>query len=267
MLSLFVCGTVMTISPELRRQIDSCRTTDIDPSCPELASLRQAAQENAEVADALRQSVALDQKIAAALVDVPVPEGLSERIVAKLAEAQSAVVVEKRAGYRRQLLAAIALATAAVMAGLWFGFSEKSDTPELVTQAELADRADGWLKEAFAVAGWRDDIENIPATFAKDNVVLGKVVRWREITTGPESEMVALDLTPAGESARALLLVAVTKAQYELTTLPVTTLPTSGKLRTVAWQKDKSLFVLAVQEEDGQRLEQFLRSQQLTFNE
>lgn len=257
----------MTISPEIRRQIDACRSMQIDAASPELAALRQAAMENPEVEAALRQSLAFDAKLLEALVDVPVPAGLSQRISAELAKHEAETTATPAKQNRRQLLAWAALATAAAIAGIWFSLTPPSNKQQHVTQAELSERSEVWFKEAFAIAGWRDDVESIPTSFAKDSNVRGKVVRWREITEGPESQMVALDLTPAGESARAILLVAVTDAQYEVTTLPITALPTSGKLRSVAWQKDKTLFVLAVQEEDGQRLEQFLRSQQLTFNE
>jgi len=259
-------GVVMTISPEIRRQIDACRSMQIDSASSELAALRQAAVENPEVDAALRQSLAFDAKLLDALLDVPVPAGLSQRISAELAKHEEKAIAPAKQN-RRQLLAWAVLATAAALAGIWFSLTPPSTKQEHVTQAELSERSEVWFKEAFAIAGWRDDVESIPTAFAKDSNVRGKIVRWREITEGPESQMVALDLTPAGESARAILLVAVTDAQYEVTTLPITALPTSGKLRSVAWQKDKTLFVLAVQEEDGQRLEQFLRSQQLTFNE
>ena len=73
----------------------------------------------------------------------------------------------------------------------------------------------------------------------------------------------ALDLAPPG-GPRAVLFVVSAPARFRVSAAPFTTaLAPTGNIKAVAWQNPRTnlLYVLVVDEDRGQRLEQYLKPQ------
>src|SRR5690349_13499570 len=75
---------------QLREQIDACRPGSRDLAAPELAELSRALELDADVAAEFARSQTFDGAVTRALVDVPVPERLVDRLLAAVADASSA---------------------------------------------------------------------------------------------------------------------------------------------------------------------------------
>src|SRR5687767_10428691 len=71
---------------QYREQIDACRAGSDDLALPALADLATAVEGDRALAEEVARSQRFDQTVAAAMHDLPVPDGLAERLLAKLSE-------------------------------------------------------------------------------------------------------------------------------------------------------------------------------------
>ena len=71
--------------PRIHEAIDACRPGGDDLQLPELQPLAARIQEDAELRERFEQLQALDRAIGREFCDVEVPDGLEERLLAKLA--------------------------------------------------------------------------------------------------------------------------------------------------------------------------------------
>jgi len=260
---------------QLREQIDACRLDTDDLSLPELVELAVAVRQDREVADELSRSHAFDRKICEALHDAPVPLGLADRLTAALqAEAAPAVALAERsatnecdvAGRRRfgrrnwwVVGGAVALAVLVVAFAAPFVVRSVRD----VAQNELSGDVAGWISSVTANK-WRP-ITTMPKEIELDSAVIGKALQWQSIQardhSGWTGEVTAIDLRPAGQP-RAMLFVVRSSARFNVPPTPTAQrrLALSHGFAATAWQRSGgALLVLVVEEDRGQRLEDFLR--------
>lgn len=131
----------------LQERLDAVRPGSDDLSLPEMSQVRQALKEHPELALEVARRQRFDARVRGAMFDVPVPEGLEQRILSVLAQewsqtseklprpATSSVPVT-----RRQALAwGGALAASVLAAGVYW--STNSQTPETIPLADLQDTA------------------------------------------------------------------------------------------------------------------------------
>jgi hypothetical protein len=252
-----------------RAQIDACRPGTGDLSLPALADLARAAETDKAVADELTRSERFDRAVSTAMHDVPLPAGLLERLEAKLAaadvtdvESTGEVALPPRHRFsRRFVLTSAGLATAAalllaVVSQMW------SPAPRRVTREQLTAEVSLWIGEnAPNGAAWKKPSRPVPSVLAVPVTSLQE----RTFVTARREPAVVFDLTPAG-GQQVLLFVVSTQHEYDVQTSPFVTRLTgvSGGMAVAAWQKDGTLYVLAVREGD-QHLEDYIRKQPLAM--
>lgn len=152
---------------QYRELLDACRPGSDDLAQPDMAVARAALEENPALRRQAARMEQFDRAVASAMHDVSVPEGLKERLLAKLAkaavDAPAAVVSENSVlsahaagGRRRRLLlatmgtlAALAACAAVAVAIRWNTAGEDWQPAAVAGAAapsfdEYALRADGW---------------------------------------------------------------------------------------------------------------------------
>ena len=255
----------MSQKPNYREQIDACRPGSDDLSLPALAELAGAVESDRAVADEFARAQRFDHAVSVAMHDVPLPTGLLERLEAKLAAADVSDTAESTGDVtlppapardsRRRILAGAGLATAAaillaVASQFW------SPSPRRIAKEQLTTAVSQWIdKSAPNSSAWQAPSQAVPKVL-RLNVTNRK---QRNFTTAEGERAVVFDVTPSGRQ-QVLLFVVPTRHIYNVQTSPFVTSLTgvSGVMTVVAWQKDGTLYVLAVREGDGQKLDDYL---------
>ena len=244
------------LDPRILEAIEACRPGSEDPSDAEFAALADGMVANAELRtlyDKLKQT---DVVLAEAFHDVPVPEGLADRIVDRLASArqtqlednaaESSPPIAKRGRrlWRRWVIGA-ALATAgSVAAFLIWGTPEERLTGEGVEWAAimLFDDEGNPPPEGNPIAE-----KAPPGSYPLGgDVVSLPEIRWRRI----DGEFlgrrgVAYDLAPPG-SPRATLYVVKCRVPGLRGSPPYNPARNSRNRCAAAWQSGGLLYVLVV---------------------
>jgi hypothetical protein len=266
----------MTTSDRLREQIDCCRLGSSDLALPGMAELAAAVQRDRAIAGELAASQEFDTRLREALLDVPLPAGLADRLLAVTTSQVSgdvAGVVEAKTAAptwrlnhvltRRQwLLAGSSLAAALLLAVTAFKFARRS--PPAVTRQELADAAAGWMQQIQASGSdWRPATVALPKGVASDSAVARQVQRWQSIPSprGWSASVTAMELSLPNQP-RAILFAVRSSARFSVPAIPSPTirLPMSGVFQATAWQRSSSALVyVLVVEQRVQRIEEFLR--------
>ncbi len=255
--------------------IEFCPPGGPDAGDPALAPLTEQLAARAELAARLEAVQRADAAMAEAFADVPVPAGLAERLLARLAEASSpsqtapveerpvtgadveagaeGAMVGREAGHpkrkrmtRRRWLAAGALvaAAASIAAVLLLPWQ----APPAYTAAAVLELAlERFASEEFqGLPG--EPLASAPAAFPMSDAVavpLPERARWRPIDDFLGRRGVAYDLVGPGGTRATLYTV-----RPNIENLPVApahrpALSTGGR-STSAWQHDGYLYVLVV---------------------
>jgi len=199
---------------------------------------------------------AVDQKLIAAMYDVPVPEGLAERVLARLSEADrqrnaSLEALSARPSLlatslsRRWLLAGgVFLAVAAsLLVAVWFGTQTQENLTEQFILAEairLSNQGDGQPSTLLTESNGPSDYP-----FSSDVVEL-RGVRWRPVDGFLGRRGVVYDLPgPAGMVAS--LYVVESDGNEEVGQAPAIRPFTTAGCCASSWRDGRMLYVLVVQ--------------------
>ncbi len=209
-----------------------------------------------------------DVALKAALHDVAVPGDLSDRLLARLeVEAASECSTGKpvplkapRWRDRRTLIAIISLALVALIAVSALYLRQ---APREVAREELSSEVTLWLS-SLPAKSWRP-VSTLPKAVAIDQAVVGQAQQWQALHGLKSSDwsgsVTAIDLAPPA-APRAILFVVRSNARFAVPSAPTASVRlglSSGFVGT-AWQRPSGvLFVLVVESDRGQRLEQLLR--------
>jgi hypothetical protein len=265
----------MTTSDRLREQIDCCRPGSSDLALAELAELAAAVQRDRGLAEELAATQQFDARLREALLDVPLPAGLADRLLvaatSQLGGDGAGVVEVKTApptwrldrlmSRRQWLVAGGSLAAGVLLAVSAFKFARRSQP--VVTRSELADAAAAWRDLVRASANsWSPSTAPLPKGVTLDPAVTGPVQQWQSFPyaspRGWSATVTALKLSP-----RAILFALRTSARFDVPAVAAPSMPlsTSGGFQATAWQRAPAalLYVLVVEEQGGQRIEHFLR--------
>jgi hypothetical protein len=284
-----------------RERIDACRPGSDDLSLPALAELAAAIETDHELADELARSQRFDGAVARAMHDVPLPAGLADRVLARLAQVNAvaaplessashpvpleqgviaatapalpsadqsptpAVADSARgdlgAGSRRRWISAALAAAAALLIAVGF-WQLNGSRPRQISEHELASAGMQWFNEAAPRTGWKASKTPLPG-FPLDRAITATPtpLPQRSFRTALGEPAVAYQL--AARPKGAVLYVVQTKLVYPVTTIPYKRLGTSGNVSIAAWQRGNLLYVLAV---DGgpQQLDAFVKRPRLT---
>lgn len=251
---------------EVCRPICRGHTGGQDLSDPALAELADLLSANPELRKVYERLQAVDAKLAAAFQEVPVPEGLAQRIVERLeanraeqvavgdaqesAEAPARLPATevstgpRRASRRRFLAVAGTLSTGAVLlvaALIYFGTRPHYDKPFVLREAsnffsnEPGQRGGNLLANAPDDYRISREVRRFPGT------------RWRKISGFLGCGGVAYDLRgPGGAGNATLYVVKLTVTGLKDTQPPVRPPRNTANLCTAAWQEGKLLYVLVV---------------------
>lgn len=252
--------------------LEVCRPGSDDLSDPALADLADQLGANPELKRLYEWLRRVDGKLAAVFREVPVPEGLAERITDRLAAARTepaamADVEEtaegpapppvtevlarpKRVSRRRLLAAAGTLSTGAVVlvAALVYLHTRKTyDVSTVLTEAfdffgnEPPERGhlltDVAPPDDHPISHYpiSRDVRRVPGT------------RWREISEFLGRKGVAYDLPGRGDTVKATLyVVKLTVSDLKDTQPPALPQWDTANCCTAAWQRGKLLYVLVV---------------------
>jgi hypothetical protein len=206
-----------------------------------------------------------DAAFASALHDVAIPSGLEGRILARIhAESPSpANVVTKKRWRPTRRHAVLAAITTGLLACLAVFFVPSLVPRPAVPREQLTADVLDWLSSK--PAAWQP-ISAFPRHMGLDSAVPAAAstpprgllhVRSRSWS----GTAVSVELAPAG-APRATLFVVRSQTQFAVPSAPATTfrLGLTGGYTATAWQRPNGLlYVLVVETDRGQRLEDFLR--------
>jgi hypothetical protein len=243
--------------PRLVKAIEACRPQGDDLSQPELAFFAIRLAASAELKNVVGRVQETDAAIGRVFRDVPAPNGLSDRLLARLAEARqasppAAITEVPTRRLRRPLTAAALLATVlAASILLIFLPSLRRHAVSLAEiqarvmarfQTELDERPTGQLLSSVAAP------RNLPPS--QDLVALPGM-RWRELPGLLGGRTIAYDMTVPGGTRATLYVVRPPSGLSSLPSgPPPTPTPMTQGRSIAAWKKATPsgdlLYVLAV---------------------
>ncbi len=227
--------------------LEVCRPGSDDANDPALDFLADELARNPELRLLHEQLQQIDATLSACFADVPVPEGLQERLLAHLAEATPEVQPRSNVSRRRWMLAAGSLVGAAAVwfAALWLGqpasYSEQDALNEAIrlfsAEAQQPPEPGNLLAQL-----------DPPSTFGPSRFVAKGLrgVRWRRMGGFLGRRGVAYDMDQGG--VRAVLYVVDHRGISGLRAGSPPSKPrynTAG-CATSAWREGRRMYVLVV---------------------
>lgn len=230
----------------LRKQMECYRPGLDDLSEPELAALNAALDADPSARHDCEIVQAWDSAISRAITDIPIPDGLADRIVASVhvgrpskAATDEISPTPSRSAWRLPwpawAAAGVTAATLLLVAGLWI--LRGGDN---LTGADIAQAARGWVA-GLDQENWSES--SPPADHRPDPSLRFPAVRWQRFAAGGVAYYGEL---PPDRSA-AYLLVIRTRQGSQLPSLPPATPDASTEgLCIGSWKNQGLLYVLVV---------------------
>jgi hypothetical protein len=272
---------------DIKWAVEACRPGSEDVSLPEMLPLAEAIQRDPEVRRLYERSQQYDAVIRQAFCDVPVPDGLTERLLAAVQREQGSYAPEPQstsgtvaldhpvvraeretAGAARRPrrsskslfsvgIAGMALTVVGVAALVWVYRSPLEPTPGEALPREV----ESWSAQITRI-GWRDDfseprLEKRPC----DKAIRVDPQRWCEIVTSYDDQTIAYDLASPGDGFATLfcMRLAPTGSSQLDPIPPLKPVPGTGGVSLGVWRRGGLVYVLAVKGPE-QRYRAFLES-------
>ncbi len=249
------------IEQRIWEALDACRPGSEDLQQPEMAEAAGELAHDPQLAELARQSAALDARIMAAMHDLPVPEDLSARLLARLAAqtkepqtvetaapAAEESVVERRRWVPTLRWAAVAALAAALLVGASLSFRQPA--PPVLTPQNVQEFAQQQY-EALQQDGKWQPIGSAPRqAYPLSGRVAARAWAWRSFRSPVDPDAVAYDLTMRGSKYQVTLLVMQTKVPGLTSLPPKKPVWTQGRLIS-AWQQNGRLYVLVLEAPPG----------------
>ncbi len=267
--------------PHAIEAMEACRPQSDDLSDSGLAFLAGQLAADPDLSERFQRLQRVDAAIAAACGDVPVPEGLADRIMARLAEegasadasasvdqrtleaqppqAPMAEATGRRRPVRRWLMAVGGIATVAagLVAALWIWGPE----PPALTSSQVCKLAIEFIEDDSEEPGELLRASRAPEAYpVSRDLDLSRFpeVRWRRVRDFLGRDGVAYDITAPGRPRVTLYVVECTVPDLRNLLPPPKSSYSTGNWSVFAWQTNGLLYVLVA--EDGSRTyEQLLR--------
>ncbi len=244
---------------ELRELMHCCRPDLSDLTAQEARALTAGLAEDAELRREWETLQSWDATIGRAMHDVPVPDGLADRLLAvvrrsasddevrPLELAETAAMVEPAAVTRRRWMAwpagvaaAVLVTTALVLVALFLAGQQDN-----LTAAQLVEASGGWVRQ-LQPAAWRSSDPPL-VEFPPDMSVRLNFVAWQPAPAILDSQAVVYRAELPPNRATALLFVIRTWQGRQLPAIPPF-LPdsTTGNVCIGVWKNAGCLYVLLV---------------------
>ena len=256
---------------KIQQAIDACRPGDDDLQLPEMEFLAEAVRSDPEVRRRYERSQQFDAAVSWAFRDVPVPAGLSERLLAVVEaspdpspaaplelpsppssarDARQDLKPQRRwpREIRRRTWAVMAgsLAAAAALVGFllvtqYFGAAEP------MADDRLPGEIRAWT-DAVVKRGWNDNLQAAElGERPLDPAVRGMPRRWCQIATDYDARTLVYDLAPPGTDAA---LVFCMRSKARTSSLPDAppwnAFSATGGLTSGVWRRGDMVYVLVV---------------------
>jgi len=221
--------------------LEACRPGSNDLAERDMAPLAAQMAADPHLADLYERAQCLDSRLSVAFHDVPVPEGLDARILARLAMEKP-----QRPVSRRWLLAGSALlaVAAGLLVAVWLG----PQSGEKVTEQYVLDEAIRCFEGAATESGQFVAEKSPPAAYPFSRAVVNlRGTRWRTVEDLLGRRGVAYDLPGPGDTRATLYVLSSPVEGLDIgpSLRPFTTAGCSAS----AWQENGRLYVLVVQGE------------------
>lgn len=228
--------------------LEACRPGSGDSALPELG-LNELLATNARLCELHKRLELADTRLQVAMGDVAVPEGLDERILARLAvTGEQLPGITARRGRRRWWIAAAGLmaVAASLFVAVWVGSSGTAPHDEAGVLAAVCRQFTQEAEVEHAKGRLLAESEP-PARFPISRAVARVAdIRWRAVRGLLGRQAVAYDF-PDVEGRRATLYVsAVSSTSVVRTRPPKHPMHSTGGLCASAWREGDRLYVLVV---------------------
>ncbi|MDY0165385.1 MAG: hypothetical protein RBS80_02520 [Thermoguttaceae bacterium] len=228
--------------------LEACRPGSDDSALPELGLSDLLAVDPClrELHERLELA---DFQFQAAMSDVPVPEGLQSRILARLSAANEPLATtEGRRSRRRWLISAGGLAAlaASLFVAFWVGMPGPTPHDEAGILAVVCRQ---FLQEAEAdFAQGRLLAESQPPARFPLSRAVARVpdIRWRAVRGLLGEQVIAYDFPAAGSRQATLYVAAAPSSESLRTRPPMHPIQSTGGLSASVWREDGRLYVLVV---------------------
>jgi len=248
---------------EIYEAIDACRPGADDLSLPEMAALASRLDQEPELRERFERSQKLDVAVGEAFQDVPLPDGLEERLLARLAfegnvveqvtDARSTDDVDAvspasqtRSATTRQIVwrAGLAISAVAAVVAIMVVFLTPQDVPAL-NPTDLASKGVAFVQSAIDADDWQT--AEPPEDYPPSKFVLVPVHGWHQVVTDYDREAVAYDITPRDGPTATLLVIRPRGEVYGFPSGPPgRPQSTTGGRSVAAWQQDELVFLLVI---------------------
>lgn len=258
----------------IQESIDACRPGTDDANLPEMSALAEKLRDDEQVRGWYDRTQQCDIAIARAFHDVPVPDGLSERLLAALqkdgeepANESSSSFVDQAVTEQDDLNPTAGVAIPATRPWRWVGAATvgvsvvailvvsflrlRPSDPEIVIENQLPDDVQEWIDQAPEWTDWTDWSESLseaPAEDYPDDAELrADPKQWRFAETRYDSRTIVYDISRPGQKAYVFRIRAKGGTLPFPTAVPATPRWTTGGVAIGAWQRNGMLYVLAVE--------------------
>ncbi len=250
---------------ELHKLMDCCRPDQADLDAVEMSALNEALARDAEARARWREVCRWDARLRSAMRDVPVPEGLADRLLDAASQrdqrgrngaegpaagdaAPELATTTSSGRFRRRpiqrwtaVAAGLCTVAAAVAIVVWFGPWQNELTSRQV--ARLARTT--WMSELDREA-WQTSRPPL-AKYPLDPSLRFASIRWQRFRALDDPHAVAYQAALPPDRAAAYLLVVRTRRSSRLpTTPPMVPQSTTEGLCIGTWQSRGLLYVLTV---------------------
>jgi len=265
--------------PEIKQAIDVCRPDTDDPRLPEISTLDDVLQHDEAARRLYEKTQQSDTAIAAVFRDVPVPDGLSDRLLAAVGEqaslacgvsicnvedlsdtaddAQATARSIRPPRLTRWQFVAIGLSTVAASVAFCLVVIRQHNQ-DLIPNDRFSAEVAGWIEELDG-SNWNEDLTHLGLQgYPLDTSIRQAPNQWCRIKTPYDSQAVVYDLAGPGRGFALAFCIRPGVSQSSLSTVP-TTIPTTGGKVVAVWQRGEVVYVLAVQG-DRRRYRRFVES-------
>lgn len=251
-------------------RIDACRPHSDDISSPEMTGLADALREDESVRAWYERTQSADAEIAEAFADVPVPEGLEQRIWSQV---EPATVVQPASGgglsddasaqrpamrsrwSRRYLLAAATTVVAALAVAVLVTGPRRNP---INASESFALEVIGWTAQADQLSWLNDFADPQVESHPFDSSVRFGPERWAVMTT-VYGDCVVYDIASRrGTSALLFCIDSAASGSNLESAPPASAFSTTGGVAVGLWHRDGITYVLAVRG-GQQRYEDFVQ--------
>jgi hypothetical protein len=258
----------------IKEAIDACRPGTDDASLPEMSALADSLQNDEQVRGWYDRTQRSDAAIGRVFRDIPVPEGLADRLIAgvereagELANESSSVIGEALKeqsdlnaaasvavpAKRRRLWRGMGICVVAVAAVVLVVFLLVPSGSRGITEEELPREVSEWIGEVAESNDWNSDFEEAPVQHYPPIRPIPH--RWRVVATRYDSQATVYDVSRPGGAPAYLFCIRTKGRVVGLRDVPPWDPQwTTGGVAIGAWQGTGIVYVLAVKgrEEDYQ---------------